>query len=98
VPVLVLMLVPLSLKLVAGLFKAAESAVVLLVCVWLWWCLVMGVVFESVVLLLVCVWLWWCLTMANAADVISVDAVIATTAKTIPIASAFVIFIEAVKL
>jgi len=90
------MLVPLSLKLVAGLFKAAESAVVLLVCVWLWWCLVMGVVFvESVVLLLVCV---WCLTMANAADVTSVDAVIATTAKTIPIASAFVIFIEAVKL
>ena len=40
------MLVPLlSLKLVAGLYKAAESAVVLLVCVWLWWCLVLGVVF-----------------------------------------------------
>lgn len=36
--------------------------------------------------------------MANAADVTSVDAVIATTAKTIPIASAFVIFIEAATL
>jgi hypothetical protein len=94
------MLVPLlSLKLAAGLFKAAESAVVLLVCVWLWWCLVLGVVFvEPVVLLLVLVWLWCCLTMAKAADVTSVDAVIATTAKTIPIASAFVIFIEAAKL
>lgn len=45
---------------------------------------------ESVVLLLV---LWWCLDFtANESDVTSVDAVIAT-AKTITIASAFVIFV-----